>query len=284
MAEERFVAMNTADIPWIDAGDIQELPPGQEVKILRRFDEDDYSLDTLVRFPPGYVEPRHTHEGEHMVLIVEGRMIVDGKTLGPGDYVYGPRNTPHGPMEYPDGIVLYASHRGSPVHEYEGKAEARAKSERRRGPVRSSLDSRSTVPTNSAVAAGARKTTTGFMALTTCDIAWMDAKQLIELPPGLEIKVLRHDPDDDDARDLLVRFPPGYVEPRHMHPGSHNNIILEGRMLIDGKTLGRGDYVYGPGGVWHGPFAYPDGILLCAFHRGSPVHTYEGKEKFYGKQ
>jgi uncharacterized RmlC-like cupin family protein len=52
----------------------------------------------------------------------------------------------------------------------------------------------------------------------------------------------------------------------------------------DGKTLGPGDYVYGPGGVWHGPFEYPDGILLCAFHRGDPSHFYEGKEKFYGAQ
>jgi quercetin dioxygenase-like cupin family protein len=120
MAE--FIACNTDTLPWIDAADYQELPPGQQVKILRH-DPEDGAWDTLVRFPPGYVEPRHTHAGEHMVLILEGRMIVDGKTLGPGDYVYGPPNEPHGPMEYPDGIVLYAAHRGDVAHEYEGKVK-----------------------------------------------------------------------------------------------------------------------------------------------------------------
>jgi quercetin dioxygenase-like cupin family protein len=117
-----------------------------------------------------------------------------------------------------------------------------------------------------------------FLAINVAEMPWLDAEELIQLPPGLEMKVLRYDPDDDHARDLLVRFPPGYVEPRHTHPGEHNNIILEGRMLVDGKTLGPGDYVFGPRNVPHGPFEYPDGITLCAFHRGEPAHEYEGKK------
>jgi quercetin dioxygenase-like cupin family protein len=122
--DTRFIALHSAEIEWASGADIQELPPpGPEVKVLRRFPDDDNALDLLVRFPPGYVEPRHTHSGEHMVFILEGRMLVDGKTLGPGDYVYGPRDEPHGPFEYPDGILLYASHRGSTVHEYAGKSQ-----------------------------------------------------------------------------------------------------------------------------------------------------------------
>jgi quercetin dioxygenase-like cupin family protein len=120
--DTRFIALNSGDLEWVSGAEIQELPPpGPEVKILRHFPGDDNALDLLVRFPPGYVEPRHTHSGEHMVFILQGRMLVDGKTLGPGDYVYGPRDEPHGPFEYPDGILLYASHRGDTAHEYEGK-------------------------------------------------------------------------------------------------------------------------------------------------------------------
>jgi quercetin dioxygenase-like cupin family protein len=264
VAKEEFIAKNTADLPWVDAGDIPGLPPGREVKILRRYDEDDYSLDMLVRIPPGEVEPRHAHDAEHMLMVVEGRVVIDGKTLGPGDYIYSPRNVPHGPVEYPDGCLLYTSHRGKLARYNDDANEAGAA-------VRPHSTS------------GGATATTGPTALTVCDIAWMDAKQLIELPPGLEVKVLRHDVADDNARDLLVHFPPGYTEPRHMHWGSHNNVILEGRMLIDGKTLNHGDYVYGPGGVWHGPFHYPDGITLCAFHRGDPRHFYEGKEHVYGQ-
>jgi anti-sigma factor ChrR (cupin superfamily) len=125
MAEEKFIAMYTDPLPWVQADEINELPPGQEVKILRKYDEDDHALDMLVRYPAGYVEPRHTHAGEHMTLIVEGTMILDGKEYGPGDYIYGPRDVPHGPFEYPEGVVLYASQRGGTVHEYEGKEAAR---------------------------------------------------------------------------------------------------------------------------------------------------------------
>lgn len=122
VTDTRFIALYSSEVEWADGAEIQELPPpGPDVKVLRHFPEDDNALDILVRFPAGYVEPRHTHNGEHMCFILEGRMRVDGKTLGPGDYVYGPRNEPHGPFEYPDGILLYASHRGNTAHEYDGK-------------------------------------------------------------------------------------------------------------------------------------------------------------------
>jgi quercetin dioxygenase-like cupin family protein len=118
--DRRFFASYTSEIEWQTEDSFRELPPpGPEVKILRRFPEDDDALDVLVRFPRGYVEPRHTHEGEHMVVILEGRVVVDGKTLGPGDYVYGPRNEPHGPFEYPDGVLLYAAHRGPTSPRYD---------------------------------------------------------------------------------------------------------------------------------------------------------------------
>jgi quercetin dioxygenase-like cupin family protein len=119
-AAQPFVTANSADIPWIDAYEIAELPSGCEVKVLRQ-DIEANERDLLVRFPPGYVEPAHTHAGEHHNIILEGRMLVDGKTLGPGDFMYGPSHVEHGPLEYPDGIVLFASCRGDLVHDYAGK-------------------------------------------------------------------------------------------------------------------------------------------------------------------
>jgi hypothetical protein len=52
-------------------------------------------IDYKVKFPKGYVEPRHTH------------MCVAGKDLRPGDYVFG-WDKPHGPYEYPDGCEVFA--------------------------------------------------------------------------------------------------------------------------------------------------------------------------------
>jgi quercetin dioxygenase-like cupin family protein len=113
-----------------------------------------------------------------------------------------------------------------------------------------------------------------FIAINSEDLEWEDGTSLVALPEGVQIKVLRHDPDDDDARDILVRFPPGYVEPRHTHEGEHMNVILEGKMLVSGKTIGPGDYIFGPRNEPHGPFEYPDGCVLFAVHRGGTIHEY----------
>jgi quercetin dioxygenase-like cupin family protein len=118
--DQRFFASYTSELEWQSGEGFDELPePGPEVKVLRRFPEDDDARDLLLRLPAGYVEQRHRHEGEHMVVILEGRVLVDGKTLGPGDYIYGPRNELHGPLEYPDGALLYAAHRGPTSPQYD---------------------------------------------------------------------------------------------------------------------------------------------------------------------
>lgn len=96
-------------------GDVLTLPEGVLAKVLNE-NEAEGRTDLLVKFPPGYVEPRHTHEGAHAALILEGRMLIHGHELTPGDYVYGHR-VEHGPMEYPDGCVVFASFvGGSPAH------------------------------------------------------------------------------------------------------------------------------------------------------------------------
>lgn len=93
-------------IDW-ESGDLLTLPEGVEVHILNENDPEGRT-DLLVKFPPGYVEPTHTHEGAHASMIVEGRMLVHGHELTPGDYFYG-QKVEHGPMEYPDGCIVFTS-------------------------------------------------------------------------------------------------------------------------------------------------------------------------------
>ena len=62
-------------------------------------------IDLKVKFPKGYVEPRHSHKSWHSILVTKGRMCVAGKNLRPGDYVFG-WDHPHGPYEYPDGCEV----------------------------------------------------------------------------------------------------------------------------------------------------------------------------------
>jgi quercetin dioxygenase-like cupin family protein len=110
------------DREWKDEGTLFNLPPGVQVKIYRE-DAEAGEVDMLIKLPPGYVEPRHTHDSVHSVVVLEGVLIVDGVEQRPGDYNFGPRNKPHGPFHYPEGAVLFCSMRGKSLqHIYDSTA------------------------------------------------------------------------------------------------------------------------------------------------------------------
>jgi hypothetical protein len=103
-----FVALHDDEVEWQageGANEILALPAGVQVKIFN-YDAAMQRVDMKVRFPPGYVEPEHSHKSWHSIVVLAGRMCVAGKDLRPGDYVFG-GNTPHGPYEYPDGCEVF---------------------------------------------------------------------------------------------------------------------------------------------------------------------------------
>ena len=115
-----FQRVHRWDLDWEDDTDLLSLGQGVQVKVLRR-DPETQHADMLIKFPPGYVEPRHAHDSVHSVIVLEGLQIAEGEHMHPGDYVFGGGATPHGPFEYPEGCVVFASFRGpSPQHRYEG--------------------------------------------------------------------------------------------------------------------------------------------------------------------
>ena len=85
------IITDPADAEWIDAAERDNLPAGVKVKILSQ-DPDTGRKDMYVYFEPGYVEPRHTHIGQHSDVLLEGRWIIEGIEVGPGGYIYGPPN------------------------------------------------------------------------------------------------------------------------------------------------------------------------------------------------
>lgn len=105
---KRFRATYDKDIKWDEkaANELLTLPKGVKVKILA-YDPVMKRVDMKLKFPKGYVEPRHTHKSWHSILVTKGRMCVAGKDLRPGDYVFG-WDQPHGPYEYPDGCEVFA--------------------------------------------------------------------------------------------------------------------------------------------------------------------------------
>ena len=119
--DHTFKAIYDKDIPWEsdDVRGLLTLPSGVKVKVLN-YDPVMKRLDMKQRFPPGYVEPAHTHKSWHSILVTKGRMCVAGKDLRPGDYVFG-WDIPHGPYEYPDGCEVFIVYMGDASHVWEKK-------------------------------------------------------------------------------------------------------------------------------------------------------------------
>lgn len=117
MAAQETVILDTASLEWQDGASLLTLPRGVKIKLLSE-DKTRGRRDMLVSFPPGYVEPRHLHDGYHSDILLEGTWIVEGKVLKPGGYVFGPANVAHGPFECPDGVIVFASFYGNPEHRY----------------------------------------------------------------------------------------------------------------------------------------------------------------------
>jgi anti-sigma factor ChrR (cupin superfamily) len=120
MSSGEFIALNVDQIPWEDGTEMFGFPH-TKIKILNQDPEDNDRVDVIAKIPAGYHEPAHTHTGHHVILILEGKQIINNGeyVLGPGDYLYGPRDKPHGPFDYPDGVTLFASFRDGTVHHAE---------------------------------------------------------------------------------------------------------------------------------------------------------------------
>jgi hypothetical protein len=135
-------------------------------------------------------------------------------------------------MAYPKGVTVFAVVKGgSAVHEW--------------GPEHIEDDSR----------------TDGALVAHVDDEPWAPA-EAIGLPAGAECRVF--DSGDDGHMAVLLRFPPGYVEPLEAHDAAHYNGIVDGEVHVDGRVLRRGDYLYAPPGVPYGPLESPTG---CAIFR-----------------
>jgi anti-sigma factor ChrR (cupin superfamily) len=106
------------DLEWKD-DDVLKLERGVQVKVLYR-DPEEGITDMLIKFPPGYHEPRHVHTGSHSVCVIEGLQVAEGEPMRPGDYVYGAADQEHGPFDYPEGCIVFSSFRGGTHHRYSG--------------------------------------------------------------------------------------------------------------------------------------------------------------------
>jgi quercetin dioxygenase-like cupin family protein len=87
---------------------------GLSMKILHH-DESTGGVTSLTQLAPGSSLPAHRHtKSDQTVYVLEGDLIDDGVTYGPGTFFVAKANTPHGPHATKGGCVLLSIYTGPP--------------------------------------------------------------------------------------------------------------------------------------------------------------------------
>ncbi|MGC4031582.1 MAG: cupin domain-containing protein [Tepidisphaeraceae bacterium] len=69
----------------------------------------------MIRMEPGSSIPAHRHtQADHAVFVIEGDLVEDGVTYGPGSFLVAKAGTPHGPHATAGGCVLLSTYFGTP--------------------------------------------------------------------------------------------------------------------------------------------------------------------------
>lgn len=79
------------------------------------------------------------------------------------------------------------------------------------------------------------------------------------------------------AEHYVVRYPAGMRARRHRHSAAHTIIVLEGRLLANGRLLGPGAYCHFPArtAMHHAPTVDEDCLFVTIFHGPFDVEPLE---------
>ena len=253
-------SVHDRDVKWDEraAEEVLALPKGLEIKIFAH-DSGMNRIDFKLKFPKGYILPRHTHQSWHVVVLTKGRAhTAGGKGLQPGDVIFG-WDQPHGPYEFTEESEVFAVMMGESPKPIWNKDEFL-----REGPKWESES------------AGTGQETERYAVIYDKDMEWDEVAptKILTQPKGGGAKIYISNP----ALNLTVlrrKFPLGYVEPEHVHKSWHSGIVMKGRQCVSGIERYPGDYGFG----WdepHGPFECPDGCeVFAVMVGGGTEHVWD---------
>ena len=81
------------------------------------------------------------------------------------------------------------------------------------------------------------------------------------------LRLLYEDPDSG-AEHYLVRYPAGLRARWHRHTAAQTIVVVEGRLEVNGRTVGPGGYCHLPGGepMHHAPADGGSCLFVSIFH------------------
>ncbi|WP_298824409.1 cupin domain-containing protein [uncultured Piscinibacter sp.] len=91
---------------WIPTGS-----PGVERSLFRHNDSGGRS--SVVRLAQGSRVPRHVHHGTEEVLVLAGRVSLDGVEMAEGDYLYVEAGEQHDVVALSDAVIFVSSQRST---------------------------------------------------------------------------------------------------------------------------------------------------------------------------
>ena len=88
--------------------------PGISMKMLQQV-ESTGGMSGMMRMEAGSSIPAHSHtHADQAVFVIEGDLIEEGVTYGPGSLLVAKAGTPHGPHSSSGGCVLLSTYFGKP--------------------------------------------------------------------------------------------------------------------------------------------------------------------------
>ena len=103
------IKLDTSALPWSPTG-----WPGVSMKMLQQV-ESTGVMTGMMRMEAGSSIPAHSHtHADQAVFVIEGDLIEEGVTYGPGSFLLAKAGTPHGPHGSSSGCVLLSTYFGKP--------------------------------------------------------------------------------------------------------------------------------------------------------------------------
>jgi hypothetical protein len=215
-------------------------------RILSR-DEDTGAASTVLRYPPGWRrdEP-HALAADEELFVLEGALVVNGRTYGKHVYGHLPRGYLRRDMASPAGAVVLTFFSAEPRAQPTDAATCDARR------VVEALDTR-TLPG-----------LTGRRAhMNSGD--WD--------PSGTVHKTLFVDPDTGERTWLIGMMPYWSSAKAEVHPVVEEEFAILGDICFPLGTMRAGGYFWRPPGIRHGPFASWGGALHLCRCKGGPFAT-----------
>jgi quercetin dioxygenase-like cupin family protein len=103
------IKLDTSALPWSPTA-----WPGVSMKMLQQV-ESTGGMTGMTRMAAGSSIPAHSHtHADQMVFVVEGDLVEEGVTYGPGSFLVVKAGSPHGPHGSSGGCVLLTTYFGPP--------------------------------------------------------------------------------------------------------------------------------------------------------------------------